>query len=311
MRVLITGGYGFIGLNLAISLSSNSYDIKILDSMENSNIVTTFDDNGKFIRGSILDFDLLMEETKDVDIIVHLAARPGVQNSVDYPNSTFSVNCNGTFNCLEAARKNNVKRFIFASSGAVLGDVKPPFSEELAPKPMSPYGSSKLSGEMFCESYRKCYDLDTISLRFSNVYGSFSEHKDNLIPNAIRAGLSNNPLYIYGSGEQERDFTHVNDILQGIMMGIEGKLDPGVYQLARGESYTVNEVVNLIKRNLINKFNKDLEIIYKPPREGEPSEYLVDISKISNYGYSPVVSLDAGIEMTISSFKFTRSCWDL
>lgn len=171
----------------------------------------------ELIVGDILDFDLVMKMTQNVDVIVHLAANTGVGPSVEDPKKDMESNVIGTFNMLEAARHNGLKRFVFASSGAPVGECDPPIHEELAPHPVSPYGASKLAGEGYCSSYYRTFGIETIALRFGNVYGPGSTHKNSVVAKFIKQAMQGETLEIYGDGNQTRDFIYIDDLITAIL----------------------------------------------------------------------------------------------
>ena len=215
MNWIISGGCGFLGTALVKRLlSDGGYNIRALDNLTNG----TRDDLAKvaefkelkplemseipngveLIVGDILDEKLALNVTKGCDVIVHFAANTGVESSVENPRDDCLPNVIGTFNYLDAARINDVPRFIFASSGAPAGEVEPPIHEELAPHPVSPYGASKLAGEGYCSAYFQTFGIDTVVLRFGNVYGPGSLHKTSVVAKFIRQALSGQTLEIYG-----------------------------------------------------------------------------------------------------------------
>jgi UDP-glucose 4-epimerase len=168
--------------------------------------------DGKGVRlvvGDVRDFDVVAQCTKSIDCLVHLAATTGVGPSVENPRTDMESNVIGTFNVLEAARIQRVKRFVFASSGAPIGEVEPPIHEELAPHPVSPYGASKLAGEGYCSAYFRTFGIETVVLRFGNVYGPGSNHKSSVVAKFIRQAMHGEMLEIYGDGNQTRDFIYI------------------------------------------------------------------------------------------------------
>lgn len=308
IKIGITGGLGFIGRCLANELLINGYEVKLIDNCVDENKLMKIESiylDRYYIRDVKL-FGQMQHVLQDVDSVVHLAANPGVQFSIQNPITAFYDNSVATFNCIEAAKYNGIKNFIFASSGSVLGNAELPYDENSIPEPMSPYGSTKLTGESLCSAYSASYGMNNISFRFSNVYGPYGEHKDNLIPAAIKALVKDEDFYIYGTGEKTRDFIYVDDLIQGIMLGIEGKLDSGVYQLATGISYSVNEVIAKIQQKGMEYLKRNLKVNYAENRKGEPNEYVVNIDKIKQYGFEPQFSLDEGIDRTIDWFRRDR-----
>ena len=186
-----------------------------------------------------------------MDYVVHLAAESGIDVSINYPQKAFKTNVSSTFNYLEASRINNVKNFLFASSCAVFGDTRPPHNENISRKPISPYGSSKLTIESFCETYANVYDMNTSILRFSNAYGSFSKHKKSVVAKFIQDILKNKPIVINGNGNITRDFIHVSDICDAIFKClITNKSNCNIYHVATGKETSIkNTFLLLILQN--------------------------------------------------------------
>jgi UDP-glucose 4-epimerase len=256
------------------------------------------------IVGDILDADITRKVTEGVDTIVHLAANAGVLQSVENPRQDMEVNVFGTFNMLEAARQNDVKRFIFSSSGAPIGECEPPIHEELAPHPVSPYGASKLSGEGYCSAFYQTYGLETAVLRFGNVYGSGSNNKSSVIAKFIKQALIGESLEIYGDGKQSRDFIYIDDLVEAIIKAAIVKEASGeVFQIATNKEHTVNEIADILSRLLKNRPVTDLQITYRKPRIGEVRRNFSDTSKACKLlGWKAKVSLDEGIENTVEWF---------
>jgi UDP-glucose 4-epimerase len=182
-----------------------------------------------------------------MDVVIHLAANTGVPVSVEHPRLDMECNVNGTFNMLEGARAHKVKRFVFASSGAPAGEVEPPIHEELPPHPVSPYGASKLAGEGYCSAYFKSFGLETVALRFSNVYGPGSTHKSSVVAKFIKQALNKETLVIYGDGSQTRDFIYIDDLIDALILSAS-KPDIGgeTFQIATNKETTLDEITDLM-----------------------------------------------------------------
>ena len=226
MKWLITGGCGFIGTSLIRNLQNEGgHQVRVLDNLSTGTrddlaLVCDFQEviegsikDGpegiELVVGDILDEQLAQTVAQGVDVIVHLAANTGVGPSVEDPRADCNANVLGTFNYLEAARLNGIKRFVFASSGAPAGEVEPPIHEELPPHPVSPYGASKLAGEGYCSAYARSFGVDTVALRFGNVYGPGSVHKNSVVAKFIRLALEKKPLEIFGDGTQTLSLIHI------------------------------------------------------------------------------------------------------
>lgn len=235
---LITGGCGFIGSALIASILSKdpSSQIRVLDNLSvgsraDLGQVCSFEEGRsessgaqvELLVGDIRDFETCLQATQGVDVIVHLAANTGVGPSVQDPFGDCQANVLGILNMLEAARQNQADRFIFASSSAPVGEVEPPIHEELAPRPVSPYGASKLAGEGYCSAYYRTFGVKSAALRFGNVYGPGSIHKSSVVAKFIKQAVNGETCTIYGDGTQTRDFIFIEDLIQAILkVGLYG-----------------------------------------------------------------------------------------
>jgi len=321
MSWLITGGCGFIGTALIRHLIKNGIqNIRVIDNLEDGSRsdlskITNFTEvqtkdlstkpNGvELIIGDVCDFPLAIKVVKGCKYIVHLAANTGVTPSVEDPRLDCKVNVFGTLNYLEAARLNNVSRFIFASSGAPIGQVIPPIHEEIAPHPVSPYGASKLSGEGYCSAYHKTFDVDTIILRFANVYGAGSKNKSSVIAKFIKLALEGKTLEIYGDGTQTRDFIYIEDLIEAIMLSSTTQNIGGeIFQIATAKETSLLELI----KEMINVFNKmellKVNYIQKDKRIGDVQRNFSDNSKARRVLlWEPKVSLRNGLTKTIKYF---------
>jgi UDP-glucose 4-epimerase len=319
MNWLITGGCGFIGVNLIKRLKHENHYIRILDNLrvgsrEDLGAVTDYstfgestdkaEKNVELLVGDITDKEAASKAVLGCDVVVHLAAHTGVVPSVENPSFDFEQNAQGTFNILEACRQNGVKKFILASSGAPLGDQDPPIHEDKVPKPQSPYGASKLVGEAYCSAYFGSYGLNTACLRFSNVYGAYSFKKGSVVALFFRRALAGKPLVIFGDGEQTRDFIHVDDLCQAVVSAALAEVGGEIFQIATGQETTVNEMTEKIKMLVERDTNKTVNIEFKPARAGEIFRNVSDISKAREMlDYKPKIRLDTGLEQTWDWFK--------
>ncbi|MFC1897360.1 SDR family oxidoreductase [Chloroflexota bacterium] len=300
-RVVITGGAGFIGSNLVEELATSN-DVIIIDDLSTGrkeNIVDLIQKgNVNFVQGNILDLCLLEQTFKGIDFVFHQVALPSVTRSVEDPFSTNQVNITGTLNVLLAARKNNVKKVVYASSSSVYGDTPTlPKTEDMVPNPQSPYALTKLTGEYYCRIFQRIYDLPTICLRYFNVYGprqNVNASYAAVIPIFIDRVSQDKPPSICGDGEQTRDFTFVKDVIKANIIGAESDTS-GVFNIGRGENSTLNELA----KTIIHLMGKDLQAEYQPPRLGDIKHSLADISRARAIGYEPQYSLDSGLRETI------------
>ncbi len=304
-RVVITGGAGFIGSNLAEELAINNTVLTIddLSTGKKENIASLLQkDNVKFIEGSILDLQLLQKSFRGIDFVFHQAALPSVPRSIEDPRASNDVNITGTLNVLLAARDNKVKKVIYASSSSVYGDTPTlPKREDMPANPQSPYALTKLVGEYYCSIFHQIYKLPTICLRYFNVYGPRQDPTSQyaaVIPRFIVRVLRGNPPIIYGNGNQTRDFTYVKDIIQANMVATQDETT-GIFNIGRGERNSINYLAEII----LNIMGKDLQSVYESPLPGDVEHSQADISKAEKMGYRPKYDLGTGLTQTIASVQ--------
>lgn len=321
-HILITGGCGFIGANLIAHLLNEDSDTKIR-VLDNLSVGTKEDLSGvcdyiefnpsvpapvaskqvELFIGDIRDLDTCIKSCEDVDVVIHLAANTGVAPSVVDPALDMESNVIGTFNLLEASRKNNIDRFVFASSGAPIGETEPPIHEEKAPRPVSPYGASKLAGEGYCSAYYRTFGIKTVSLRFGNVYGPRSKHKSSVVAKFIKQALDGETLEIYGDGNQTRDFIYIDDLIQAIMLSLNTEVGGEIFQIATHKETTINELAEKIKVVVENETGQKFDVIYSKPRLGDIRRNYSDISKARKIiGFDPKYDLAAGLKETFKYF---------
>lgn len=319
---LITGGAGFIGSNLAKVLLKQGEKIRVLDNFstgkeENLSFINDLTiplDRFTLIKGDIRDLSSCHRACEKVDFVLHQAALGSVPRSVDDPITTNEVNIQGTLNLLIAARDAKVKRFIYASSSSIYGD--PPSSglkkkgvtakiESQTPHPQSPYAISKLTGEHYCQVFCKIYKLETISLRYFNVFGQRQDANSAyaaVIPKFIRSLLSDQPPTIYGDGEQSRDFTYVDNVVQANCNACYAPPDAlgEAINIACGASTTINQLYF----KLCEIMNKRTKPLYSPPRAGDVKHSLADIQKARDLlSYNPQVNIVTGLRKSIEWFS--------
>ncbi len=257
----------------------------------------------ELVEGDIRDYETCLKCCEGIDVVVHLAASTGVAPSVESPRYDMETNVVGTLNMLEAARHNNIKKFIFASSGASVGKANPPIREDIPPRPISPYGASKLSGEAYCSAYFNTFGIKTISLRFGNVYGPLSKHKDSVIAKFFKLALEGKPLEIYGDGNQTRDFIYIDDLIYAIVLSVKSDVGGETFQIATYRETTVNEIASKIKEIVEKTLFKQLQIVYSKPRLGDVERNYSDISKAKMLlGFEPKFTLDEGLKKTFEYF---------
>jgi UDP-glucose 4-epimerase len=302
--VLITGGCGFIGANLTRRIrSSTDWHVRIVDDLRSGRESYIPAGLADVRIGDVADPEALGPALEGVDAVVHLASQTGVLPSVEDPARDFEGNAVPTFRVLEACRQRGIARVVFASSGASVGDVTPPIHENIVAKPLSPYGAGKLAGEAYVQGYAGSFGMDTAALRFSNVYGPFSLHKDNAIPNFIRRCLKGERLEIYGDGSQTRDFIHVEDLCDGIIGAVTAEGIGGeVFQLGTSVETSVVELARLIQEVT----GAEAEIDFEDGRAGEVYKSSVDISKAQRLlGFEPSIELREGLARTADWYRET------
>jgi UDP-glucose 4-epimerase len=256
------------------------------------------------ISGSILDDQLVLQAARGVDIFVHLAANTGVELSIRDPRSDCITNVLGTLNCLEAARHQRVKRFILASSGAPMGACEPPVHENKVPHPISPYGASKLAGEGYCSAYFHTFGLETVALRFGNVYGPYSRHKNSVVAKFIRQAMRGEPLDIYGDGHQTRDFIYIDDLVRAIQLAatVEG-IGGEIFHIATNAETSVGELVDRLVPVLAQVGITDVRVRYQTLRVGEMRRNFSDTSKAKRLlHWQAQVGLTDGLRETVEWF---------
>lgn len=302
MEWFITGGGGFIGNNLIRSLlNEGGHRIIVLDDKK----MGTFDGVVHYSK-SIMDLKTLIELTEWTDVIVHLAASTGVMPSVTNPIHDAKINILGTINILEAMRINGISRIVFASSSTVPGLNDPPYNETMFPRPISPYGASKAACEGYLHAYHDMYGMDTICLRFSNVYGPYSAGKSRqLIPRTINCFMNKEILEVFDDGEQTRDFCFVSDLVTAIRTAaVANGLGGEVFQIATGQETSVNKIISLIRYHMINYYGySDIVMKYFTPRPGEVRRNFSNVRKASNkLFWYPRVPIEIGLVRTIEWF---------
>jgi UDP-glucose 4-epimerase len=297
MRVLVTGGAGFIGANVVSHLTARNHEVRVLDDLSAGSRPPWWGqrDGPTCLLGRVEDQALARRATKDMDAVVHLAARPGVADSVARPDLDFRSNVLGTFSVVDAARRSGVGAFVFASSGAVLAGARPPLREDMPPAPRSPYGASKLYGEGLVAA-SGVFGMIGVSLRFANVYGPLSAHKKSVIALFLRRVVEGRPLVVYGTGRQTRDFLYVGDVCTAVERALSVRR-PGVYHLGTGKETSVNELIRRVEK--VSGTRAMVE--RKDPLPADAARSFVDLSAARRaLRWSPRVELEEGLEKTLS-----------
>ena len=321
-NIVITGGCGFIGSALAHKLSkTEGVKLRVIDNLcvgdakslstlagfeetHLSNVSSEWQSPVELIAEDICNSDAMIRCLAGADHVVHLAANTGVAPSVENPRFDCMTNVIGILNCLEAARIHKVDKFVFASSGAPIGEQEPPQNERMPARPASPYGASKLAGEGYCSAYFHCFGINTVGLRFGNVYGPGSAKKESVVAKFIKRALSNQPLEIYGDGSQTRDFIYLQDLLDAIVASLS-KNDIGgeLFQIASAKEVTVSEVAAYLKRAFEMRNLLFPEIMYSDARVGDVKRNFSDTRKARDkLGWCAKTPLSEGIINTLDYF---------
>ncbi len=318
---LVTGGGGFIGSHLVEELLRRGERVRVLDNFstgkrENLALVlrelTAQNPGGDFaprlevIEGDVRSYHIVREAVEGVDFVLHQAALPSVPRSVKDPITTNEVNVVGTLNILNAAHQVGVKRIVYASSSSIYGDLETlPKTEEMLPKPLSPYAVSKLAGEKYCQVFTRLYGLETVCLRYFNVFGPRQDPLSQysaVIPKFVRLIAQGERPTVYGDGTQSRDFTYVTNVVQANLLACSAdrELASGeVFNVACGRRVTINEVVRVVNELL----GSALAPVYGEPRLGDVKHSLANIGKARQYlGYDPQVDFAEGLRRCIGCF---------
>lgn len=308
---LVTGGAGFIGSHIASALLAQGARVRVLDDLSTGHRENIDEIGGdvEFINGSVADEELLAKVLDGVELIFHEAAIPSVPRSVEAPKQTHIASVDGTFSLLVAARDKGVRRVVYAASSSAYGDQPTlPKSEQMLPDPLSPYAVAKLVGEYYCQVFTRCYGLETVSLRYFNVFGPRQDpgsQYSGVVSRFISALLSGERPVIYGDGEQSRDFTYIDNVVHA---NLNAATAPGaagkVINVANGERITLNQLLHELKELT---GNQHVTAEYLEPRVGDVRHSLADISMARELlGYESKVDLTEGLQRTIDWWKTSR-----
>jgi UDP-glucose 4-epimerase len=306
-KFLVTGGAGFIGSNICKRLVGEGCFVRVVDNLltgKRSNLAPIMD-KIEFVEGDMGDPEVARAVVKGIDVVFHEGALPSVPRSVDEPDLTHRHCIDATFTMLMAARDARVKRFVYAASSSAYGDTPTlPKVETMRPDPLSPYAVGKLVGEYYLSVFAKVYGLETISLRYFNVFGPQQDPASQYaaaIPAFVTAILKDKPPTIYGDGEQSRDFTYIDNIVHANLLAARAKKTAGqVVNVACGEIVTVNAIIAEINRLL----GKNVKPIYAPARAGDVKHSLADITEARKLiGFEPVVLFQEGLERSIDWYR--------
>jgi UDP-glucose 4-epimerase len=306
MKVLVTGGGGFIGSNLVRALAERGDDVRVLDNFSTGNRANLagLADDVEVVEGELRSYERVHAATRGVEVVFHQGALPSVPRSVQDPLTTGAVNVEGTLNVLLAARDEGIRRVVFASSSSVYGNSDElPRIETQNPDPISPYGVSKLAAERYCVSFARVYPIETVALRYFNVFGPNQDPTSQyaaVVPRFVTAIAEERTVTVYGDGEQKRDFTFVSNIVEANLLaadadGVSGR----VLNVATGRGTSVNELADAVGAVL----GKGVEREYDEERSGDVRDSWADVARAEELlGWQPRVELEAGLRIVADSF---------
>ena len=308
---LVTGGAGFIGSHIARALVDAGARVRVIDDLSTGSVQNLDEIGGEveLINASINDAAVLNRAVQGVELVFHEAAIPSVPRSVQQPRETHDASVNGTFNLLLAARDAGVRRVVYAASSSAYGDqLESPKVESMRPDPLSPYAAAKLVGEYYCQVFTRSYNLETVSLRYFNVFGPRqdpSSQYSGVISRFILALETGERPTIFGDGEQTRDFTYVANAVEANMRAAQAPEASGkVFNIANGKSISINEVLEVLKR-LTGR--NEMKADYAPIRAGDVRDSLADLKAAKAVlGYQPEVGLEEGLQLTLDWWKTSR-----
>ena len=306
MRVTVTGGAGYIGSALVNRLIENGYDVVSIDNLSRGDYAhlrrVGAQERAELFEGDIRNEGLLEKLIGEADAIAHLAALPGLVLCREKPEEAISINVFGTHQVLEAARRLDIGKVVFCSSAAVYGKpVKIPVTEAHPLRPLNLYGVTKLSGEKLMEVYWDNHGIETITLRFGNVYGvGLFTNYETVIPKFVRQGLEGEPITVYGDGDSSRDFVHVEDIIQAITLSLRAKGLGGETFNVGGETIRIGALAAMVSESLKEATGRGARIVNLPPRQGETKHFGYDIGRIKgSLGYKPQWGVKKGVDQII------------
>ncbi len=308
---LVTGGAGFIGSHIAAALAAAGARVRVIDDLSTGYLENLEEIKGDldFVQGSLADETSLRKSLENVELVFHEAAIPSVPRSVENPRQTHIASVESTFSLLLAAREKKVRRVVYAASSSAYGDQPTlPKVETMLPEPLSPYAVAKLVGEHYCQVFTRVYGLETVSLRYFNVFGPRqdpSSQYSGVISRFVGALLGGERPVIYGDGEQSRDFTYIENVVDANLKAAESTEGIGqIINIANGERISLNQLLDELK-SLTGK--PDVVADYKEPRAGDVKHSLADITRARNLlGFEPRVDLRSGLELTIDWWKNSR-----
>ena len=305
LKIVVTGGAGFIGSHIVEHWISKNAEVHIIDNLR-SGYLSNIEIFPKaiFHRGSITDRDLVFKVLKDTDYVHHLAGFVSVPESIEKPKECYEINVNGLINVLDASKEFGIKKIVFSSSAAIYGENPiSPKTVSLKPDPKSPYGETKLEGESLLKLYNENEGVGATSLRYFNVFGPRQDPKSQYaaaIPIFIEKALKNEQIVIYGDGEQTRDFIFVKDVVLANILAATNEKVNGVFNVASGKAITINEIARIV----IDELQSRSKIVYENERPGDIKHSLASINETEEQlAYHPEYDLMAGLKETIKYFK--------
>lgn len=307
MRYLVTGGAGFIGSNTVDELVRRGHGVVVLDDLSSGKEENLTEVRNKitFMKGSITDLEAVQKAMHQAEYVIHLAARTSVPRSMKDPLDTNRINVEGTLNVLVAARDNRVKRLVLAASSSAYGETPTlPKTESMRPEPISPYGVSKFVGELYAQTFGRCYGLENVCLRYFNIFGPRQDPDSpysGVLSRFATAFLEDGQPVVFGDGEQSRDFTFVDNAVQANLLACETpNVSNQVFNIGTGQRITLNQTLELLRRIS----GKNLTAKYDPPRDGDIRDSQADIQKARQLlGYEPTVMFEEGLSRTYEWYR--------
>ncbi|MEM7335606.1 MAG: SDR family oxidoreductase [Chloroflexota bacterium] len=308
MKILVTGGAGFIGSHLVEALLAKGHQIRVLDDLSSGHLDNLLGLNVDFVEGSVSDYECVQEVMRDIELVYHQAALVSVPKSVENPALNHAVNVTGTFNVFEAARVEGVSRIVYASSAAVYGnDPKLPKEEHDAIAPITPYAMAKRTSELTAVVYAQMYGLESVGLRYMNVFGPRQDPSSpysGVLSIFSQRALAGDGVTIFGDGEQTRDFVFVKDVVQAnLLAGFKPILEAEKavwFNVGRGVQTSLNDIVAMLRHIC----DQPLPITYQPVRQGDIQHSVADIQKIQEQlGFEPETAVVDGLRQTLALFK--------
>ncbi|HUD00106.1 MAG TPA: SDR family oxidoreductase [Candidatus Polarisedimenticolaceae bacterium] len=305
-RYLITGGAGFIGSHLVKHVLIGGGSVRVVDNLSTGSAerLEQIRDSVEVLTGDLADDSVAAEAVKEINYVLHQAAVPSVQRSIVDPVGTNRANVTATLNLLENSRRAGVRRFVYAASSSAYGDTEVlPKREEMPANPLSPYALQKWVGERYCKLYYELYGLETVCLRYFNVFGPgqdpYSEYSA-VIPKFITKLLAEEPITVYGDGEQSRDFTYIDNVIEANLLALRAPNAPGeVCNIGYGQRVSLNELIRILEGLLEVR----AQVTYAPPKPGDVRHSLADISKAARIlGYVPKAEIKEGLRRTVEAY---------